>query len=166
MVMNTHEGSSVSSAGVGLSQPAAAPRPPLFHGEFLHLVTRFELEDLRRTLTFNRGELPPDLETKLQKLAGQGLGSQMLEHHCRWFAALWIAARQGRFQHSTPEQTERLLRVLAYVRKDEDAIPDYSPGGFADDQHEVQAAAAELRNLLCAFKQWRLRHQVPAMWKS
>jgi GNAT superfamily N-acetyltransferase len=164
--MNTHEGSSVSFAGLGLSQPAAAPRVLLVHSEFLQLVTRLELEDLRRALTFNRGELPPDLETKLDKLAGQGLGSQILEHNCRWFAALWIAARQGLFRHSTPEQTEKLLRVLAYVRKDEDAIPDYSPGGFTDDQHEVQAVAAELQNLVCAFKQWRLRHQVPALWKG
>lgn len=164
--MNTHAGSLTSSAGLGLSQSGAGPRVSLLHSEFLHLVTRLELEDLRRTLTFTHGDLPPDLETKLGRLASQGLGSQILEHHCRWFAALWIAARQGQFRDPNPEQTEKLLRVLAYVRKDDDAIPDYGPGGFTDDQHEVQAAAAELQGLLRAFKQWRLRHQVPAMWKG
>jgi len=164
--MNTHEGSSASHAGRGLSPSGAAAPPLLAPPHFLHLVSRLELEDLRRTLTFNHGELPPDFEAKLARLAAQGLGSQILEHHCRWFAALWIAARQGEFREPSPAQTEKLLRVLAYVRKDDDAVPDSLPGGFKDDQYEVQTAAAEFQALLRAFKHWRLRHQVPAMWKS
>ena len=52
--------------------------------------------------------------------------------------------------------------MLAYVRKDDDAIPDYLPSGFMDDQQEVRAAAMELGPLLQAFKAWRLCHLVPA----
>jgi hypothetical protein len=54
--------------------------------------------------------------------------------------------------------------VLAYVRKDVDAIPDYQPEGFADDQQEIRSAATELSALIQAFKAWRLRYQVPVIW--
>jgi hypothetical protein len=84
----------------------------------------------------------------------------------RLFFALLLAALDDSFIEATPSERERLLRVLAYVRKDDDAIPDYLPSGFADDQHEVRAAATELRPMLQAFKVWRLRHQVPGMWRS
>ncbi len=57
-----------------------------------------------------------------------------------------------------------MLRVLAYVPKDDDAVPDYKTGGLIDDQQEVRAATVELEALIQAFKAWRLRHQVPAMW--
>jgi hypothetical protein len=50
------------------------------------------------------------------------------------------------------------------VRKDDDAIADYKPGGFVDDQQEVRAATQQLGPLLTSFKAWRLRHQVPRMW--
>ena len=53
---------------------------------------------------------------------------------------------------------------VAYVRKDDDAIPDYRPKGFADDPQEVRVVTTQLSPLLQAFKAWRLRHQVPGMW--
>jgi hypothetical protein len=59
-----------------------------------------------------------------------------------------------------------LLRVLAYVRKDDDAIPDNRPDGFVDDQQEIRAMLNEMGGLLQSFKMWRLRHQVPEMWNS
>jgi hypothetical protein len=79
---------------------------------------------------------------------------------------LLLAALESAFSEATSANRERLLRVLAYVRKDDDAIPDYRTDGFTDDQQEVRAATTELGPLLHAFKVWRLRHQVPGMWWS
>ena len=99
-------------------------------------------------------------------MAEGSLVERYLEQNSRLFFALLVAASEGSFIRATPSDRERLLRVLAYVRKDDDAIPDYLPSGFMDDQQEVRASAMELDPLLQAFKAWRLRHQVPAMWRS
>lgn len=111
-----------------------------------------------------RGCLPQDLVAKLRGLAGGDLSQRFIEQNCQLFAALLLAADEGSFRDLEPAERERLLRVLAYVRKDEDAIPDRFVGGFADDQREILAATIELGRLLQAFKAWRLRHQVPVMW--
>jgi len=129
---------------------------------FLRLVSKGEVEGLRNALL--AGELPPDLEEKLRRLADNGLGDQVMERNCRWLLALLEAARDGSFEKIAPSDCEQILRVLAYVRKDDDAIPDYLPGGFWDDQQEVRAAMSELAPLLQAYKTWRLRHEVPARW--
>ena len=108
--------------------------------------------------------MPPDFEAKLRKLAAGSLLHRSVEQNCRLFIALQMAAHDGDFKKADESACERLLRVLAYVRKDDDAMPDYKPEGFADDQHEVRAVATELGALLQTFKEWRLRHQVPRMW--
>jgi hypothetical protein len=128
----------------------------------LYLVTPHDVQGLRSALA--QGRLPADLETKLARLAGGNLSERYVEQNCRLVVALLLAAQQNSFTQATPADRERLLRVLAYVRKDDDAIPDYKPGGFLDDQQEVRAAATELKPLLLDFKVWRLRHQVPGMW--
>lgn len=130
----------------------------------LHLITAHDVQGLRSALA--QGRLPTDLEAKLAKLAGGSLSDRYVEQNSRLFFALLLAALQGSFIEATPSDCERLLRVLAYVRKDDDAIPDYLPSGFIDDQQEVRTAASELSPLLHAFKVWRLRHQVPGMWRS
>ena len=94
------------------------------------------------------------------------LTHHFIEKNCRLFAALLLAKEDGRFHEGSPAECERLLRVLAYVRKDDDAIPDYKSGGLADDQREMRAATVELGGLIQGFKAWRLRHQVPIMWPS
>lgn len=128
----------------------------------LYLVTPHDVQGLRSALA--QGRLPADLETKLARLAGGSLSERYVEQNCRLVVALLLAAQENSFTQATPADRERLLRVLAYVRKDDDAIPDYKPGGFFDDQQEVRAAATELKPLLLDFKVWRLRHQVPGMW--
>jgi hypothetical protein len=128
----------------------------------LHLVTAFELQDLRHALA--RGDVPSDLEAKLNSLAMGNLGHRFIEQNCRTLIALIQAVEDGVFKAASPAECEWLLRVLAYVRADDDAIPDYRPDGFADDQQEVRAATHALSPLLQAFKSWRLRHQVPRMW--
>ena len=134
-----------------------ASRPAL-----LHLITAHELEALRAALA--RGHLPSDFQEKLRKLGAGELSHRFIEQNCRLFAALLLATGEGAFRDVSPAERERLVRVLAYVRKEDDAIPDYTPEGFTDDQQEVRAVMAELGGLLQAFKAWRLRHQVPAMW--
>jgi hypothetical protein len=130
----------------------------------LHLVTAFEMEELRHALT--RGEVPPDLEAKLNRLATGDLTQRSVARNCRCFVALLLAAHDHWFREATERDCERLLRVLAYVRKDDDAIPDYQPQGYSDDQEEVRTVAAELASLLQSFKAWRLRNQVPGMWTT
>jgi hypothetical protein len=109
--------------------------------------------------------LPPDLESKLLKLSAGTLLHRSIEQNCRLFIAILQAAYAGQFPEAGADDCARLLRVLAYVRKWDDEIPDYRPDGFVDDQEEVRAAANQLADLIRKFKAWRLRHQVPSMWK-
>jgi len=128
----------------------------------LHLVGPEELESLRTALV--AGRVPLDLQTKIEALAVKDYLHRFIERHSLLFVSLLLAAQAGEFHRGTPADLERLLRVLAYVRKDDDAIPDQRPGGFADDHQEVRAASLELQSLLDEFKSWRLGHQVPRMW--
>ena len=130
----------------------------------LGLVNPHEIEDLRHKLA--RGQIPPDLELKLKKLSQGHLGHRSIEQNCRTIIELLLAGCQGVFNGANAEERERFLRVLAYVRKDDDAIPDYRPDGFADDLQEVQAVTRDLGSVLQNFKLWRLRHQVPTMWHA
>src|ERR1043166_6771847 len=93
----------------------------------------------------------------------------------RWSGcfASWLTCERKRmpfpitcraFREASPATLERLLRVLAYVRKEADDVPDYLPGGLVDDQREIRAVIAEFRQLFDSFKAWRLRFQVPGMW--
>lgn len=129
-----------------------------------HLVTANDVQELRTALV--TGKLPPDFEAKLARLAEGNLLERYVEHNSRLFFALLLASSNSSFRQASHSDRERLLRVLAYVRKDDDAIPDYLSGGFVDDHQEVRAAATELAPLLQAYRAWRLRHQVPGMWPS
>jgi hypothetical protein len=122
------------------------------------------MSTLREALA--RGHVPADFEAKLNHLAQGDLLHRTVARHCRSFIELLQAAHNGSYGQATPEVCERLLRVLAYVRKDDDSIPDYQPGGFVDDQQELRKADTEYRSLLEQFKAWRLRNQVPALWWS
>ena len=131
---------------------------------FLNLVTGHEIEQLREALL--DGRPPRDLELKLTRLAGGSLLHRFVEQNSRLIISLLVAAYSGEFREANRSSLERLLRVLAYVRKDDDAIPDFRPDGFVDDQQEIRAMLNEMGNLLQSFKTWRLRHQVPEMWGS
>jgi hypothetical protein len=142
--------------------PETGRRLALLQPSFLYLVSDHELRALRVALA--QGALPTDFEAKLIRLAEGDLTQRFVEQNCRLFIALLLAVWEGSFKYACHADCERLLRVLAYVRKEDDAIPDYKPGGFADDQQEVRATTQELHDLLASFKAWRLRHQVPRMW--
>jgi hypothetical protein len=147
-----------------ISQVWPGAQMPVTRSGFLHLITPHDVQGLRSALA--QGKLPADFEAKLARLGEGNLSDRYVEQNSRLFFALLLAALENSFTEATPADRERLLRALAYVRKDDDAIPDYQPGGFSDDQQEVRAAALELSPLLQAFKVWRLRHQVPGMWRG
>jgi hypothetical protein len=158
--MKTH---GVSTAEhYGYEPPRPGTLPVALQPGHLYLVGAHELRELRQALA--GGALPPDFEAKLARLAEGDLMHRFLARNCRLFVALLLAAQDGWFKEASPTDCERLMRVLAYVRKDDDAIADYRIGGFMDDQQEVRAAMTELHPLLKSFKEWRLRHQVPGMW--
>ena len=94
---------------------------------FLHLVTAQEMSALRESLS--RGHVPADFEAKLNRLAEGELLHQTVARHCRSFIALLQAVLNGTYTQAPPKLCDRLLRVLAYVRKDDDSVPDYQPGG-------------------------------------
>ncbi len=152
----------LENCAVGQVRPVA--QMPIARPGFLHLVTSHDVQGVRSALA--QGRLPADFEAKLAKLAGGSLSDRYVEQNSRRFFVLLLASLESAFTEATPAERERLLQVLAYVRKDDDAIPDYRPDGFTDDQQEVRAVATELAPLLHAFKVWRLRHQVPRMWWS
>lgn len=159
--MRTCEANEVQNSAVRLPWPAA--RQPELKPCHLHLVSAHDLKGLRDALA--RGQVPPDLEAKLNRLAKGDLVFQSIEKNCRTIIALLQASQEGSFREASRVENERLLRVLAYVRKDDDAIPDYRSDGFIDDQQELRAVTTDLYPLLQEFKAWRLCHQVPGMWQ-
>jgi hypothetical protein len=134
----------------------------LIRPSLLHLVSAEEVEAMRKALA--GGMAPADFESKLDRLSGRDLLHQFVAESCRSFARLLMADYTGLFHQATTAERERLLRVLAYVRKENDAIADYKPSGFQDDLQEVRAVTSEFAPLLQNFKAWRLRHQVPELW--
>lgn len=133
-------------------------------GSALHLVTAPELDSLRRALAL--GGLPADLRRKLATLGPQDLKHEFLRRHGELIAGLLQASAQGNYLRAGPVDLGRLLRALAYLRKDDDAIPDPLPGGYADDYEEMRAVVAGCAPLLNDFKAWRLREAVPKLWLS
>lgn len=131
---------------------------------FLNLVTPQELAQLREALM--DGRAPRDLELKLTRLGNGSLLHRFVEQNSRRIIALLVAAYNGDFREANRASLERLLRVLAYVRKEDDANPDQHPDGLVDDQQEIRAMLSEMGDLLQSFKAWRLRNQVPGMWES
>lgn len=140
---------------VRLPQPTRVP-------SYRHLVTSQEMRELDEALI--RGEVPYDFETKLRRLAAGTTGHCFIEQQCRTIIAFLQALGSGSYRIADGSDCEALLRALAYVRKTDDAIPDYREDGFVDDQRELRAVLAEFGPILHEFKEWRLRHQVPRLW--
>lgn len=122
----------------------------------LWLVNPYEMDELRTALA--RGQVPVDLRDKLAKLQRAGIIHHFVEQNSQLILALLLAVEDGSFRGVAPEERERLLRVLAYVRQDDDLIPDYQTGGYADDHQEVRMVLQDLAPVIGAFKRWRLRH--------
>ena len=158
------KGHSTMSSDLRIRAETSPGVMPFVAPGFLNLVTAQELQELREALM--DGRPPRDLEIKLTRLENGSLLHRFVQQNARLMIALLVAAFSGSFREGTRAELERLLRVLAYVRKEDDATPDYRPDGFVDDQQEIRAMLSEMGDLLQSFKMWRLRHQVPAMWES
>ncbi len=138
-----------------------------YHGtgvtvQALNLVTRSEMEALGDTL--RRGDVPADLAAKLDRLRTDDPRELFLKQQSRileWLLQSLAAWENCRLR---PREAERLLRMLAYVRKEDDAIPDTWPGGMADDYDLMRITCTEFRELLDRFKAWHLSRRVPALW--
>lgn len=128
---------------------------------------RITADDIVRMEAALEGEaLPWDFEEKLRRLAAGDLLHSSIAQNCRLFLSVCRAARSGAFKIPTSAAYERLLTVLAYVRKHDDVIPDDERDGFTDDFHFVKSTASELHGLLEQFKTWRLRNEVPFLWQQ
>lgn len=128
----------------------------------LHLVSTEEKRALEDALL--KGHLPLDFERKLCRLGEGNLTQRYVAQSCRLVVALLFDNVHGLFTNVSPAEFGRLLLMLAYVRKDEDAVPDYRCDGYKDDAQEMRILEAELAPVLRRYKQWRLRHQVPGLW--
>jgi hypothetical protein len=118
-----------------------ASRPAL-----LQWTTPQELEPLRAAPA--QGSLPPDFLGKLKRITDGDLTHHFIEQNWRLFGAPLVAAEDSSFREGRPAKCERLLLVLAYVRKEDDAIPDYKPEGFTDDEREMRSATVALDGLI------------------
>jgi hypothetical protein len=131
----------------------------------LGLVSEGEVRSLDADL--ERGIVPPDLARKLEFLDPTDVVEGGLRQRAYRILDLLAAVRDGAYPDLSVVQRERLLRVLAYVRKDDDAVPDSRrPGGFADDLVEARSAFRDLGPVLDKFTRWHLTHRVPRLWQG
>lgn len=138
-------------------------RTPRGNAGGLHLVSEQEVATLQAALAC--GRTPLDLQAKLAALGGEDLVKHQVRRKTLLFLTLLVAVSEQSFRDITNAQYERLLRVVAYVRKDDDAIPDTrAEDGFDDDLDQIRAAVRELSEVLDRFTRWRLTHQVPGLW--
>lgn len=128
----------------------------------LEMVTDAEMEALCDAL--HQDHLPADLQAKLNRLRVDDPRELYLKHQSLLLSSLLMSPAAREFCLVRPRVCERLLRMLAYVRKDDDAIPDTWPGGMADDHDLMRLTCSELREVLATFKAWHLSRRVPSLW--
>lgn len=155
--MQTH-GVSASTNHKGLSSHTGLDHTAL------GMLSSDEVRELRAAVA-NR-TVPADFTNKLQTLAEGDMVMRYIAHHSVLLLEMLHAGCQGEFPWLSPSDFEQILRVLAYVRKEDDAIPDFLPSGYVDDQREIRLALTQLAPLLEAYKSWRLCKEVPARWIS
>lgn len=128
------------------------------------MVTQAEMETLCDSL--HQDHVPADLQAKLDRLRTNDPKELYLKQQSLLLASLLMSPAAQGFCTLRPGVCERLLRMLAYVRKDDDAIPDTWPGGMADDHDLMRLICTELRDALETFKAWHLSRRVPLMWNT
>lgn len=128
------------------------------------MVTQAEMETLCDSL--RQDHVPADLQAKLDRLRTNDPKELYLKQQSLLLASLLMSPAAQGFCTLRPNVCERLLRMLAYVRKDDDAIPDTWPDGMADDHDLMRLICTELRDALETFKAWHLSRRVPLMWNA
>ena len=144
-------------------------KPYPYHGtgvtaRALEMVTAEEMEALCDAL--HQDHLPPDLRAKMDRLRTNDPKEFYLKQQSLLLASLLMSSAALGFCSLRPQVCRRLLRMLAYVRKDDDAIPDTWPGGMADDHDLMRLTCTELREALETFKAWHLSQRVPLLWNA
>ena len=112
-----------------------------------------------------RGHLPGDFMDKLEQLQTDQHRDFYLKQQSLLIGRLLLAASAQDYAQVSPRDGERLLRMLAYVRKDDDMIPDSWPGGMTDDHDLMRLTCAEMSEVLRRFKAWHLSRRVPSLWE-
>jgi len=130
----------------------------------LDLVTAREMETLCRDLA--QGRIPLDLQAKVSVLRVDDPMEFFLKRQSELLLAFLMAPEASQYCRIRPDDCRRLLRMLAYVRKDDDAIPDTCPGGFVDDHDLMRMTCRELDQVLDAFKAWHLSRRVALLWNG
>jgi hypothetical protein len=130
--------------------------------EALNMVTAWELEALCHALRERR--IPADLKAKVAGFRVDDPKEFYLKRQSELLLAFLLAPEASQYCRLRPDDCQRLLRVLAYVRKDDDAIPDTRPGGFVDDHDLMRMTCTELGQVLDAFKAWHLSRRVAHLW--
>jgi len=130
----------------------------------LEMVTKAEMESLCDSL--HQDHVPADLRAKLDRLRTDDPKELYLKQQSLLLASLLMSPAARDFCSLRPNVCQRLLRMLAYVRKDDDAIPDTWPGGMADDHDLMRMTCTEYREALETFKAWHLSRRVPLMWNT
>jgi len=128
------------------------------------MVTDAELKALGDAL--HQNQVPADLRAKLNRLRADDPRESFLKQQSLLLVSLLQSPAARSFCHLHPSVCEQLLRMVAYVRKDDDAIPDTWPGGMADDHDLMRMTCTELREELAAFKAWYLSRRVPYLWST
>jgi hypothetical protein len=139
---------------------------------FADLVAFFEIRtvsareiDLLKP-THENGWLRPQIEAKLARLHPTCPDHQELRRLVTLAFELLTAVAEGRFHPgpSWPEIEPRLLRALAYLVREGDAIPDHLPEGFDDDMREFRSLAERATDLFGAFEGFALveKHRQPS----
>jgi len=130
----------------------------------LNMVTESEMHTLCDTLQQDR--IPVDLRAKLDRLRTDDPRELYLKNQSLLLSSLLRSPAAREFCLARPDDCQRLLRMLAYVRKDDDAIPDTWPGGMVDDHDLMRLTCTELRQVLDTFKAWHLSRRVPLLWHT
>jgi hypothetical protein len=112
------------------------------------------------------GRAPADLQAKLARLSLEHPMDLYLRRQSELLISLLAAPEAAEFCRLQPDDCRRLLRMLAYVRKDDDAIPDTWAGGFVDDHDLMRMTCAQLRPALDAYKAWHLSRRVARLWTA
>ena len=128
------------------------------------MVTEAEIKALNEAL--DQGHLPADLRAKLGGLRTDDPRELYLKRQSLLLGSLLMSPAAVAYCRLHPRVGERLLRMLAYVRKDDDVIPDTWSGGMADDHDLMRLTCRELREVLDTFKAWHLARRVPSLWNA
>jgi hypothetical protein len=143
---------------------AGSTQRPSVACEAFGLITPYEVSSLREVL--REGRVPWDLLHKLHRLRSDDYKEHYLQRQSWVLLSLLLAAGEQGFKDISLWDRERLIRMMAYVRKDEDAIPDSMPHGYDDDHDLMRMTCAQLGPVLEAFKAWHLLRQVPKLWQT